>query len=223
MTLEPYECIHCKAETQDYTEVHMKFRQRVVEHFFGQNYEKDSQIVDAGNAYVFVCDKCVRDMKLFNKHYVLKLICAAVLALIAILAAYDKLPLWLCLLPQIGVMAISAMRSGEYTERAKHQHRNNIVNVGYTRNMAVNFASIEGANVSGFFQGLGLLAAFILSTFVTGVLLKILCWALFAIAVVTALASLFGMLSAKGPISANDRYAAACYYLLYDENIMLVD
>ena len=223
MRLEPYECIHCKAETREYAQVRMKFRQRVIENVFGQYQDKETKIVDAGDAYVFVCDKCVHDMKIFGKHYGRRLICAGVLALIAILAAFGILPLWLCLIPQAALLAMVVTAPREYEERARHQNRNNIVNFGWTKDLSVRMASMDGTSLSGFVQAMILLAAFILSTFLTGTLLKILCWLLFAVGVITALASLFGMLSAKGPYKDRDREAAARYYLLYDEDLWLVD
>ena len=221
MRLEPYECIHCKAETREYAQVRMKFQQRVIENVFGQYHDKETRTVDAGDAYVFVCDKCVHDMKIFGKHYVRRLICAAALALIAILAAFGILPLWLCVIPQAGLLAMVMAGPKEYEERARYQNRNNIVSTGWTKSMAVNVASMNGISTSGFVQAMILLAAFILSTFLTGTLLKIICWLLFAVGALTALASLFGMLAARGPYREQDREAAARYYLLYDEDIVL--
>ena len=129
----------------------------------------------------------------------------------------------MCAAPFAGVFVLMVIRHGEYMERSRRQHHNNVASYGWTKQAAI--ASDEMSAVSGleFIMGLVMVVVFILGFFAKGILLKIVAIALIVISGITFLGSLIGFLASKARPTPNDWEAAARYYIYYDENILLKD
>ena len=223
MTLKPFTCIHCGAETQNFAIIHFKYDQAMYDHMYGVNHPKGYREVDAGEGAVFVCDDCIKKMRVFRRHYISRIILSVLTALVSVLAIRINGGLWMCAAPFAGVFVLMVIRHGEYMERSRRQHHNNVASYGWTKQAAI--ASDEMSAVSGleFIMGLVMVVVFILGFFAKGILLKIVAIALIVISGITFLGSLIGFLASKARPTPNDWEAAARYYIYYDENILLKD
>ena len=221
MTLKPFTCIHCGAETQNFAIIHFKYDQAMYDHMYGVNHPKGYREVDAGEGAVFVCDDCIKKMRVFRRHYISRIILSVLTALVSVLAIRINGGLWMCAAPFAGVFVLMVIRHGEYMERSRRQHRNNVASYGWTKQTAI--ASDEMSAVSGleFIMGLVMVVVFILGFFAKGILLKIVAIALIVISGITFLGSLIGFLTSKARPTPDDWEAAARYYIYYDENILL--
>ena len=223
MTLKPFTCIHCGAETQNFAIIHFKYDQAMYDHMYGVNHPKGYREVDAGEGAVFVCDDCIKKMRVFRRHYISRIILSVLTALVSVLAMRINGGLWMCAAPFAGVFVLMVIRHGEYMERSRRQHHNNVASYGWTKQTAI--ASDEMFAVSGleFIMGLVMVVVFILGFFAKGILLKIVAIALIVISGITFLGSLIGFLTSKARPTPDDWEAAARYYIYYDENILLKD
>ena len=223
MTLKPFTCIHCGAETQNFAIIHFKYDQAMYDHMYGVNHPKGYREVDAGEGAVFVCDDCIKKMRVFRRHYISRIILSVLTALVSVLALRINGGLWMCAAPFAGVFVLMVIRHSEYMERSRRQHRNNVASYGWTKQTAI--ASDEMFAVSGleFIMGLVMVVVFILGFFAKGILLKIVAIALIVISGITFLGSLIGFLTSKARPTPDDWEAAARYYIYYDENILLKD
>ena len=223
MTLKPFTCIHCGAETQNFAIIHFKYDQAMYDHMYGVNHPKGYREVDAGEGAVFVCDDCIKKMRVFRRHYISRIILSVLTALVSVLALRINGGLWMCAAPFAGVFVLMVIRHSEYMERSRRQHRNNVASYGWTKQTAI--ASDEMFAVSGleFIMGLVMVVVFILGFFAKGILLKIVAIALIVISGITFLGSLIGFLASKARPTPDDWEAAARYYIYYDENILLKD
>ena len=223
MTLKPFTCIHCGAETQNFAIIHFKYDQAMYDHMYGVNHPKGYREVDAGEGAVFVCDDCIKKMRVFRRHYISRIILSVLTALVSVLAMRINGGLWMCAAPFAGVFVLMVIRHSEYMERSRRQHRNNVASYGWTKQTAI--ASDEMFAVSGleFIMGLVMVVVFILGFFAKGILLKIVAIALIVISGITFLGSLIGFLTSKARPTPDDWEAAARYYIYYDENILLKD
>lgn len=223
MTLKPFTCIHCGAETQNFAIIHFKYDQAMYDHMYGVNHPKGYREVDAGEGAVFVCDDCIKKMRVFRRHYISRIILSVLTALVSVLAIRINGGLWMCAAPFAGVFVLMVIRHGEYMERSRRQHHNNVASYGWTKQTAI--ASDEMFAVSGleFIMGLVMVVVFILGFFAKGILLKIVAIALIVISGITFLGSLIGFLTSKARPTPDDWEAAARYYIYYDENILLKD
>ena len=86
MTLKPFTCIHCGAETQNFAIIHFKYDQAMYDHMYGVNHPKGYREVDAGEGAVFVCDDCIKKMRVFRRHYISRIILSVLTALVSVLA-----------------------------------------------------------------------------------------------------------------------------------------
>lgn len=223
MTLKPYTCIHCQAETPNHAFVHFKYDQYIYDHMYGVNHPRGSQEVDAGEVPVFVCDSCIKKMKLFRRHYIARILLSVLTAMICILAIRLNGGLQLCAVPFIGVIFLMVKRHGEYMERSQRQHRNNIASYGWTKQTAISMDEINAISGFDLVMGAVMLIIFIISFFAKGVLLKIVAIALLIISAVTFFGSAFGFLTGNAAPAPDDYETAARYYIFYDENILLKD
>ena len=221
MTLKPFTCIHCGAETQNFAIIHFKYDQAMYDHMYGVNHPKGYREVDAGEGAVFVCDDCIKKMRVFRRHYISRIILSVLTALVSALAMRINGGLWMCAAPFAGIFVLMVIRHSEYMERSRRQHRNNVASYGWTKQTAI--ASDEMFAVSGleFIMGLVMVVVFILGFFAKGILLKIVAIALIVISGITFLGSLIGFLTSKARPTPDDWEAAARYYIYYDENILL--
>lgn len=62
ITLKPFTCIHCGAETQNFAIIHFKYDQAVYDHMYGVNHPKGYREVDAGEGAV-----CTNSEGLYGK------------------------------------------------------------------------------------------------------------------------------------------------------------
>ena len=223
MTLKPFTCIHCGAETQNFAISNFKYDQAMYDHMYGVNHPKGYREVDAGEGAVFVCDDCIKKMRVFRRHCISRIILSILTALVSVLAMRINGGLWMCAAPFAGVFVLMVIRHGEYMERSRRQHHNNVASYGWTKQTAI--ASDEMFAVSGleFIMGLVMVVVFILGFFAKGILLKIVAIALIVISGITFLGSLIGFLTSKARPTPDDWEAAARYYIYYDENILLKD
>ena len=221
MEIVPFSCIHCKAKTKNYAVIRFKYYQSVYEYAYGINHPKESRVVDAGDVPVFVCDDCIKEMKFFRKHYRARIILSVLTILICIFAMKMNAGLQLCAIPFAGVFVLMAVRFGEYMERSKKQHRNNIASYGWTKDDAMNFDVASAISGTDLISGAVMVIVFIMSFFAKGMLLKIVATALIIICSITILSSFFGFLNANARQTQMDIEEAARYYVLYDEGIVL--
>lgn len=180
-------------------------------------------MVDAGDVPVFVCDDCIKKMKLFRKHYPARIILSVLTIMICILAMKLNAGLQLCAVPFAGVFVLMAVRHGEYRDRSKKQHRNNIASYGWTKDTAINVDMMYAISVADLISGAVMVIVFIVSFFAKGILLKIMAIALIIICSITLLTSIIGFLIANARPTLKDIEAAARYYIYYDEDILLCD
>lgn len=223
MNIVPFSCIHCRSKTQNYAVIRFKYYQRVYEHAYGVNHPKEDRVVDAGDVPVFVGDDCIKKMKLFRKHYPARIILSVLTIMICILAMKLNAGLQLCAVPFAGVFVLMAVRHGEYRDRSKKQHRNNIASYGWTKDTAINVDMMYAISVADLISGAVMVIVFIVSFFAKGILLKIMAIALIIICSITLLTSIIGFLIANARPTLKDIEAAARYYIYYDEDILLCD
>ena len=223
MTLKPFTCIHCQSETRNFAMIHFIYDQNMYEHMYGVNHPKGTREVDAGNVPVFVCDDCVREMNLFGKHYIVRIALSVLLALICIFALRFNGGLALCAAPFIGVIFLMGKTQGEYMERSKHQHRNNVASYGWTKQDAINMDQMSSISGFSLIMAAIVVVVFVVSIFVKGLLLKILAILLLIISIITIVGSLIGYLAANSKPQLDDYEKAARHYIYFDENILLKD
>lgn len=220
MKITPYTCIHCKNHTDNITVIRFIYYQSVYTQGPYGTYLTDNNRIDAGDVPISVCDHCIKEMKLFAKHYLSKILLSLLLAFICYLAMKIRC-LWLCIIPFAGAGFLMYIRKTELDERAKHRYAG--IPNKMNRDASIHLDQIGHYTFLDLAMMIFMPIIFILSIFAKGILLKLLLGVLFAISVITVLGSLLGLMTANRKPTPKDIEKAARYYVHNDEGIVLQD